>query len=250
MRFREYEKDTTGFLMSAVTSVSPHIAKTCPHGLPVGACPICSGMGGGSSVKKSAPKVENEMSYSQCYAIWMRMKAEKAQKQAQAESLARQIEFLDKMKATLAKNFDKLMTALDKIQKMLPAEVQVVFSKIVSNIIKPLVSLIQDFPKVVKNIQTFIQNIQRLVYVAAEKLAAVFGEIKNFIKRKLSENFKKFTNKVYKILNLFGLEDEKLDDDEVITAEINAFKANEAKTVKELMLRIFKNSEREEICKS
>ena len=25
---------------------------TCPHGLPMGACPICNGMGGGGSVKK------------------------------------------------------------------------------------------------------------------------------------------------------------------------------------------------------
>src|SRR5574344_3064205 len=57
---------------------------SCPHGLPHGACPICSGMGGGSSVKREDKA--KEMSYDECYAVWMQMKAQKlAQSQKNAQ---------------------------------------------------------------------------------------------------------------------------------------------------------------------
>ena len=31
---------------------------TCPHGLPMGACPICNGMGGGGGSVKKIPSQE------------------------------------------------------------------------------------------------------------------------------------------------------------------------------------------------
>lgn len=31
---------------------------TCPHGLPMGACPICNGMGGGGGSVKKTPSQE------------------------------------------------------------------------------------------------------------------------------------------------------------------------------------------------
>lgn len=36
---------------------------TCPHGLPQGACPICSGMGGGGGARKVETKGAGEMTW-------------------------------------------------------------------------------------------------------------------------------------------------------------------------------------------
>ena len=53
-------------------------AGKCPHGLPIGACPICSGMGGGSIKKdRDKPRVAGEMSYNECMAEWMKILAAK-----------------------------------------------------------------------------------------------------------------------------------------------------------------------------
>lgn len=39
----------------SLTAVKTNNARvgTCPHGLPLGACPICNGMGGGGGMKKA-----------------------------------------------------------------------------------------------------------------------------------------------------------------------------------------------------
>ena len=42
---------------------------TCPHGLPLGACPICNGMGSGGAKKADFSAKPGEMSWSQCAAI-------------------------------------------------------------------------------------------------------------------------------------------------------------------------------------
>ena len=62
---------------------SSHINNTkigsCPHGLPVGACPICSGMAGGNSTtKRDIPRNVGEMTYNECAAIGAMLKAQKA----------------------------------------------------------------------------------------------------------------------------------------------------------------------------
>ena len=59
---------------------------TCPHGLPPGACPICSGMGGAGSKKADFSAKPGEMSWNQCAAIGAFLKAQKnAQMQRQAD---------------------------------------------------------------------------------------------------------------------------------------------------------------------
>ena len=53
----------------------------CPHGFPHGACPLCSGMGGGGSSRtRNLRRRPGEMSYNECYAVWQRMKASKLEK--------------------------------------------------------------------------------------------------------------------------------------------------------------------------
>ena len=58
-------------------------AGTCPHGMPLGACPICNGMAGGNSTtKRDIPRNAGEMTYNQCAAIGAMLKAQKAARQS------------------------------------------------------------------------------------------------------------------------------------------------------------------------
>ena len=60
---------------------------TCPHGLPIGACPICNGMGGGlKSQKADFSAKPGEMSWNECAAIGAMMRAAKLQKQLNAQA--------------------------------------------------------------------------------------------------------------------------------------------------------------------
>ncbi len=61
----------------------------CPHGLPPGACPICSGTGGAKKADFSAKP--GEMSWNECAAIGAFLKAQqnaKLQRQHDAQNFA------------------------------------------------------------------------------------------------------------------------------------------------------------------
>lgn len=224
----------------SINPINTSKAQTCPHGLPPGACPTCSSMGGGGVKQKKADAPQkNEMSYAQCYAIWMRMKAAD-RREAQAElNMQRQAEFMLKAHKMLITMSDKLIAALNKIENLLPFPMDKVFSATVNNILKPVLNLIANFPNFIDNIAKFVQNIQREIYIVAEKLASVFGEIKNFIQKKVSETFKKFTKKVFKILNIFGLESEEdFEEEEKVNAEIAAYKAKDVVSIKEFLISL------------
>ena len=55
----------------SLTAVQTNSARvgTCPHGLPLGACPICIGMGGGGMKKPDVSATPGEMSWNECAAI-------------------------------------------------------------------------------------------------------------------------------------------------------------------------------------
>jgi len=225
----------------SISPVSTAKVQTCPHGLSPGACPICNPMGGGGgSRKKADPAPKNEMSYGEMYAIWMRMKAADKRKLDNENNLKRETEVLKNTKEALSAMADKLVNVLNKIENMLPRPIASLFNATVNNILKPIINIIKNFPNFVENVRKFIQNIQKEVYIAAEKLASVFGEIKNFVQKQVSDNFKKFTKKVYKILNIFGLRDgeDELEEDEKVNAEITAFKAKDVVSIKEFLISL------------
>ena len=91
-------------MVSSFANTIQNTAK-CPHGNPIGACPICSGMGGGGiSKNRDKPRRAGEMSYNECLAEWHKMQAAKnaknqAKLQAKADKLAlNEISFQKKFK--------------------------------------------------------------------------------------------------------------------------------------------------------
>lgn len=211
----------------------------CPHGLPVGACPICSGMGGGSMRKdRDKPRVPGEMSYNECMAEWIKIQAAKEAK-IQAE-----IKRVENMQAQLAQHraflgLDKAFTKLDKfVQKLnqMPPVISIPVKIIINVIVKPILNALMIIPKAINIIQTFLSNVGQFISSVAEKLSAVLGEIKNFIDAKISQPIKKA---VKTILAFFTQgEDEENEEAEKI-------KSREIKNILKGLFRI-RSKEKEE----
>ena len=195
----------------------------CPHGFPVGSCPICSGMGGGSKQDKNKPRVAGEMSYNECLAQWHRMQAKKEAKiqerldrieQAQNQLLLNRIMAgLDK----ISKNINDFINKIEPMPKIIKAPIKI----FINVIIKPILNIISKIPEIIKNIQTSISN---FISSFSEKMASILGEIRNFI------NFQ-FENKLKKpiklFLSLFTEEEENKEENE----EIEKLKLRELKKV-------------------
>lgn len=195
----------------------------CPHGFPVGSCPICSGMGGGSKQDKNKPRVAGEMSYNECLAQWHRMQAKKEAKiqerldrieQAQNQLLLNRIMAgLDK----ISKNINDFINKIEPMPKIIKAPIKI----FINVIIKPILNIISKIPEIIKNIQTSISN---FISSVSEKMASILGEIRNFI------NFQ-FENKLKKpiklFLSLFTEEEENKEENE----EIEKLKLRELKKV-------------------
>lgn len=181
-------------------------AGTCPHGLPPGACPICSGMGGGGG-SRTVERKPGELTWSQCFAIGQMMKArELAKEEAQAEALAQAQKSMAVATAQFAAQMRDLMI------KFLPAPVSNALSTVRNNVIMPAVRFIQN---TVAAIQTTLNNafnaIKEKAAEIADKLTAMFGELKAAVEKKISDKLRELKKKLF---NLFGLSETENEEEE------------------------------------
>ncbi len=181
-------------------------AGTCPHGLPPGACPICSGMGGGGG-SRTVERKPGELTWSQCFAIGQMMKArELAKEEAQAEALAQAQKSMAVATAQFAAQMRDLMI------KFLPAPVTNALSTVRNNVIMPAVRFIQN---TVAAIQTTLNNafnaVKEKAAEIADKLTAMFGELKAAVEKKISDKLRELKKKLF---NLFGLSETENEEEE------------------------------------
>lgn len=188
---------------------------SCPHGLPHGACPICSGMGGGGgSVRRDEPKA-NEMSYDECFAIWQQMKAEKQVKIDKSVAFqARQVALHTQIQTQMVAFAHKIANASRKVadfaQKI--SNSHPILSKpvvlVAKKILVPILNTMKNVTMVVAKAVKFVG--QKLADIS-DKLNAVFGEFKNSTLKKMSDKFHDFRKKVHKF---FIINPPKRTDDE------------------------------------
>lgn len=196
-------------------------AGTCPHGLPLGACPICNGMGGGggggASIKK-ADKPANEMSWSECYVAWQQMQKDKINSN-QSRNLAIQAQMISqyKMQLSLGSISQKFSNVAAKLAEFVKSNAQ--NTSFASKILTFGARIILPGFNITKNVLNAAVKLQNRVSEKladiSDKLNAVFGELKNAIEKKISDRLKDFKKK---IKSFFGIEDtqdaENLDDEE------------------------------------
>lgn len=204
----------------AVTATATKVASgTCPHGLPRGACPICngSGGGGGSSVKKSAPKA-NEMSWDECYAVWQEMKAQKqvqldkANLQSQVSQIGLQIQQKKPFAVSFAGNIANFSNKIGEFVQSFKSAHPIMakpLAFIANNLLIPALNLVKNAVNLVQNAANFIK--EKLADIQ-DKLNAVFGELKNSLEEKFSKKFNNFKKKMNSLFSIF--EPKNADDEE------------------------------------
>lgn len=231
------------FMSGYMSQVNNTRANTCPHGLPLGACPICNGMGGAGSTKKAdEPRRPGEMTYQECYAQWKQMQRAEAREKAMQEAMLKNAELAAKFQQQLANITNTASNILDKIQNVLPKPAAKVFALISNNLLKPLLNIIKNLPEIIKELPNTIQNIKNEIIRVAEKLGAIFGEIQNFVEKKISDAAKSIKKRFRKLLSLFGIEEELEEEYE---EEFRVFKQFKIENLKETLRKLITPNKKE-----
>lgn len=185
-------------------------AGSCPHGLPQGACPICSGMAGGNSTtKRDIPRNVGEMTYNQCAAIGAMLRA---QKQAKAQAQAAQqnhIQALAEFQKNISNTHIRLMELATAIKETMPTEIARPINFVLTTIIGGALNILQNIPTVITNVTQFIS--QKFVDIS-DKLTAIYGELKAAIDEKISKFISSTKKKLKSMFFIFGI-DETNDED-------------------------------------
>ena len=223
---------TTGYTQSIQNN------NKCPHGFPIGACPICSGMGGSSRQDKNKPRVAGEMSYNECLAQWHRIQARKEAKIQERLDRIEQAQnklILNRIMAGLDKVSKNINDFVEKIEPM-PQIIKIPIKIFINVIIKPILNIISKTPEIIGNIKISISD---FISSVSEKMASVLGEIKNFINFQIENKLKK---PIKLFLSLFTEEEENKEENE----EIEKLKLRELKKVLKGIFRKKQHSKEEE----
>ena len=206
---------------------------TCPHGMPMGACPICSGMAGGNSTtKRDTPRNVGEMTYNQCAAIGAMLKAQKAARQRAEANQQSFIQSMVQFQKTLESVHQRIIDLAANISKSMPAIISAPANFVLTQIVARVINIMAGIPNVMANFA------QKFVDIA-DKLAAVYGELKAYVSKSVSNLMGSIKKKLKSIFFVFGTDE--ADDEEKKIDETQ--KAFNLKTFLHNLSRKFKRDE-------
>lgn len=180
---------------------------TCPHGLPQGACPICSGIGGS---KKPEKKPESEMSWDECYAVWQQiLKAKELTQQKRNEVIQNQMQAQVNFTSKLENASQKITTLTEKLTTLVQktSSTPAIMSKPVifaAKLAIPILNVLKNIPILAQKTVNFAK--EKLADIS-DKLNAIFGELKNSTEKKISDKLKNSKKKFKSIFGIFENED-------------------------------------------
>lgn len=185
--------------LTAIQSNNSKIG-TCPHGLPQGACPICSGMSGGMKKADFSAK-PGEMSWNECAAIGAFLKAQKnarLQQEQDAQNFANNIKAFQN---TLMNASQRLANIGGFFAQNTPAIIARPVNFVLNTVLGGIVRTIANIPSTISNI---IQTVQQKLADISDKLTAMVGELKASIEKKISESLKTLKKKIKSIFSIFN----------------------------------------------
>ena len=191
----------------SLTAVKTNNARvgTCPHGLPLGACPICNGMGGGGGMKKADFSAKpGEMSWNECAAIGAFLKAQqnaKLQREQDAQNFAKNIQAFQN---ALMNSSQKLANIAQFFSNNTPAIIAKPVNFVLNTVLGGIVRTIANIPAAISNT---IQTLQQKLADISDKLTA--------IEKKISEAFKDLKKKVKSLFSIFQPMDADNDDKQI-----------------------------------
>lgn len=193
--------------LPSVQATNSNRIGTCPHGLPLGACPICNGMGGGAKKADFSAK-PGEMSWNECAAIGAFLKAQKMaklQRQQDAENFAKQAVAFDKAMMNASQ---KTAVLASFFTTNIPSIISKPVNFVLNTIVGGALNTIRNFPQTV---QTVFQKLADI----SDKLTAVYGEVKAAIAKKISETFGELKKKIKSLFAIFGVQNSDNDDKQI-----------------------------------
>ena len=214
---------------------------TCPHGLPMGACPICNGMSGGGGAAKKADfsAKPGEMSWNECAAIGAFLKAQKAAQQAREAEFQAHIQALQKFQNTMANAAQRAAQFAQMVQNSMPPIIAKPLAFVMNNIVANGLNMIKNLPQAISN---FVQNFSQKLADIADKLTAVYGELKAAVQKKVSETFNVIKKKIKSIFKIF----EPLDTDDEDKKVEEAKRTFELKTFIHKLYKKIKDGDKDE----
>ena len=213
---------------------------TCPHGLPMGACPICNGMSGGGGGKKADFSAKpGEMSWNECAAIGAFLKAQKAAQQAREAEFQAHIQALQKFQNTMANAAQRAAQFAQMVQNSMPSIIAKPLAFVMNNIVANGLNMIKNLPQAISN---FVQNFSQKLGDIADKLTAVYGELKAAVQKKVSETFNEIKKKIKSIFKIF----EPLDTDDEDKKVEEAKRTFELKTFIHKLYKKLKDGDKDE----
>ncbi len=216
---------------------APHVHNSkigsCPHGLPAGACPICSGMAGGNSTtKRDIPRNVGEMTYNQCAAIGAMLRAQKAARQRAEANQQSFIQAMMQFNKNLEKIHQRILEFASNITKTMPAIISAPTNFVLTQVVARIVSVIAAIPNILANVA------QKFVDIA-DKLAAVYGELKAAVSKSLSNLMGSIKKKLKSMFFIFGADETDNDEKKIDEAQ----KTFNLKTLLHSLARKFKRDE-------
>ncbi len=182
-----------------VSSVTSTKSGLCPHGLPFSACPICSGMGGGTKVQTADFSAKpGEMSWNECAAIGAFLKSLQNARLAREADYQAQLVNIVMFEKNLAKFAENLNLF---IQTMSQHTITKPIAMIAQNVVLPVVNAIKNIPV---NVLNGIANVSQKLNDITDKLTAIYGELKAAIEKKVSDYMKRIKKKIVSIFEVFG----------------------------------------------
>lgn len=191
-------------MANTVPNVNKVNTGLCPHGLPPGACPVCSS-GAGSMRQSDRNRNIGEMTYHECAMIGNMMKARALAQKNHEQNLEHRLENLKNFESTMEKLSAKMLEFAKQITNILPLKPA---AFVIQNVVIPVLNIVKNIPKLITNFKFEIMD----------KLSAIFGEAKAFVEKKISELVSVIKNFIFKVFKKNNTDDDdtKIDDDKKI----------------------------------
>lgn len=226
-------------MITAISSATSRVNQgKCPHGLPLGACPICSGMQGGGGGGGAKATRKGEMSWDQCYAMGLVMKS-----QTQRAEATKQFE-MNGFMAAIARS--RVVQAIAKQVANIAAFIQTNISQPISNFVGKVTNTItRPFKRafnamanstIARGIKTAANFVKKGLINISDKIAATIGEPMTAVANFLSENWRKIKPKRFIFFSEVDTGMEQGDQDE----EVELKRILSLKTFKENIHKLFK----------
>lgn len=161
-------------------------------------------MGGGGGMKKADFSAKpGEMSWNECAAIGAFLKAQqnaKIAREQDAQNFARQAIVFQNAMMNASQRIAVLTNAISNI---MPQAIAKPVNFVLNTIVGGTLNLIKNLPVAIQN---FTQTIGQKFADISDKVAAVYGEIKTAIAKKISEPLNEFKKKIKSLFNIFNPE--------------------------------------------